>query len=93
MAFIKGQSGNPGGRPKTAGLVKEAAQSYGLEAVEKLAELMRSDQPAVAQKAAQTLLDRGFGRPEQSVEMTGADGSPLLQGITVKLVRSDGTDG
>lgn len=89
MPWVKGQSGNAGGRPRVAAIVKEAAQAYGLEAIDKLAELMRSDNPAVAQKAAQTLLDRGFGRPEQSVEMTGADGSPLLTGITVQLVKPD----
>ncbi len=89
MPFEKGRSGNPGGRPKVAALVKEAAQAYGLEASDKLAELMRSDNPGVAQKAAQTLLDRGFGRPEQAIEMTGADGEPLLSGIAVKLVKAD----
>ena len=93
MPWVKGQSGNAGGRPKVAGVVKEAAQAYGLEAIERLAELMRSDNPAVVVKAAQVLLDRGFGKPEQAVEMTGADGAPLLSGIAVRLVKADGSSG
>ena len=43
----------------------------------------------IAQKAAALLIERGFGKPRQSVEMTGADGEALLSGITVKLVKPE----
>lgn len=75
--FEPGQSGNPGGRPKENNEVKALARALGIEAIEKLAQLMRGDDPRVASSAAQALLDRGFGKPSQSVEMSGPDGGPV----------------
>ena len=40
--FSKGLSGNPGGRPRNKQKVAELARSYTREAIETLAELMRS---------------------------------------------------
>jgi hypothetical protein len=77
VAFQKGQSGNPGGRPKEDAEVKALARSAGPEAIEKLVELMRGDEARTALAAAQALLDRGFGKPGQSVELSGPDGKPL----------------
>lgn len=74
MAFQKGQSGNPGGRPKEDAEVKALARDCGPEAVKKLVELMRGDDRRTALAAAQALLDRGFGKPGQSVELSGAVG-------------------
>ena len=71
MAFQPGQSGNPGGRPKENAEVKAAARAAGPEAIEKLLELMRGDDRRTALAAAQALLDRGFGKPSQSVELSG----------------------
>ena len=78
MAFQPGQSGNPGGRPKEDIEVKALARTAGPEAVEKLVELMRGDDRRTALAAAQALLDRGFGKPSQAVEMSGPDGEPLV---------------
>lgn len=75
--FKPGQSGNPGGRPKEAPEVKALAREYGAEAIAKLVELMRGDDPRVAKAAAETLLDRGFGKPQQSVELSGDPDKPL----------------
>lgn len=77
MGFKKGQSGNPKGRPKVDFEVREAARLYGQEAIEKLVDLMRGEDQRIAQAAAQALLDRGFGKPGQSVELTGKDGAAL----------------
>lgn len=74
MAFQKGQSGNPGGRPKEDAEVKALARESGAEAVQKLVELMRGDDRRTALAAAQALLDRGYGKPGQSVEHSGAVG-------------------
>lgn len=71
MAFKKGQSGNPGGRPKEAPEVKELARSYAAEAIETLAKHMRGDDVRTSVAASQALLDRGFGKPAQALEVSG----------------------
>jgi hypothetical protein len=70
--FEKGQSGNPGGRPKVVGEVRDLAQAYTREAIETLAAIMRdTEAPAAARAAASNaILDRGFGRPAQTVHAT-----------------------
>ena len=68
MPFVKGQSGNPGGRPKVVGEVQELARSHTADAVTTLAEIMRDTEaaPAARVAAANALLDRGYGKPLQS---------------------------
>jgi hypothetical protein len=71
-----GPSPNPGGRPKVAGEVKELARRHGPEAVETLVRLMReAERDETRVRAAEALLDRGYGRPTQAI--TGEDGAPL----------------
>ena len=66
--FTKGQSGNPGGRPRDEQKVAELARSYTREAIETLVELMRSgNDERVRGTAAQVLLDRGWGKPKLAV--------------------------
>lgn len=66
--FPKGQSGNPGGRPRDEQKVAELARSYTREAIETLVELMRSgNDERVRGTAAQALLDRGWGKPKVEV--------------------------
>ena len=68
MPWVKGASGNPGGRPKELPDVRALARSRGKEAIDVLYAIMRDEKaPPAARIAASTaLLDRGFGRPEQS---------------------------
>ena len=89
--FAKGQSGNPGGRPRDEQKVAELARSYTREAIETLAELMRSgNEERVRGMAAQALLDRGWGKPKVEVVADGA-GSYIeaLRLINEQLVTDD----
>ena len=70
-AWRPGQSGNPGGRPRELRAVQEAARAHTTEAIERLAYWMRSDDPRASPAAAQALLDRGWGKPQQPVEHSG----------------------
>jgi hypothetical protein len=68
--FVKGTSGNLNGRPRLEVQVRRLAQERGLDAIEKLAEIMRaSKSERIAIAAASALLDRGFGTPRQSVDI------------------------
>jgi len=66
MPFRKGQSGNPGGRPKVLADVRDAARAHSVTAISALVEIIENKRapPAARVAAANSILDRGFGRPE-----------------------------
>ena len=67
--FKKGQSGNPGGRPKVIAEVRELAKEHTVEAIQTLVSIMTNPKfaPAARVSAANALLDRGYGRPAQHI--------------------------
>jgi len=78
MKFRKGQSGNPGGRPKVLGEVQELARLHAPYVIAELARLALKARSETARIAAgRELLDRGYGRTRQSVEVTTPEGNPL----------------
>ncbi len=83
--WVKGVSGNPGGRPKGIGEVRELARSHTADAIDGLVAIASNpDAPAAARVAAyNSLLDRGWGRPSQMLETTDP-GS-----LVVQIVRSE----
>ena len=82
-----GQSGNPGGRPKVAAEIQAVARDHGREAIERLVALMHSKNESVAVRAAEALLDRGYGRPIQGMEMIEKEKAPVPTRIRVVFVK------
>jgi hypothetical protein len=63
-AWAKGQTGNPGGRPKFPHEVRVAFQSNTMEAIDTLLKHMReSPNDLVQVRCAETILNRGWGLP------------------------------
>lgn len=100
-------AGRPKGLPKSGGRqkgtpnkitadIKEIAQSFGEEAITYLVEIARNgDAPPAARVAAvKEILDRGYGKAKQDVELTGANGGPVETVTRIELVAlgDDSTD-
>jgi len=86
MPFEKGQSGNPGGRPKENAEVKALARQHGPAAIGKLVELMNCGQPRTEVAAAQALLDRGYGKAVQPIAGDDDSAPVSIKGV-IELVR------
>ena len=69
--FAKGQSGNPGGRPKLPAELRERAQAVTADMLDTLIALAKdTGQPGhVRVSAANSVLDRGHGKPTVSVDV------------------------
>jgi hypothetical protein len=62
--FAKGVSGNPGGRPKEIGHVRDLARQHTEAAIRTLVEIVESGKTDAARAAAASeLLSRGWGKP------------------------------
>lgn len=92
MPFVKGQSGNPSGRPKITlpdgrSLV-DVAREHTLDAVGTLVEVMADQEAPHPSRvsAASAILDRGWGKPKQEIEA----GERMIDALTEMLSRIDG---
>ena len=83
MPFQPGQSGNPGGRPHDNGKIKALARLHTEQAIGTLAMVMNDEnaKPGERVAAANALLDRGYGKPAQTI---GGDpeGAPVAMSVT-----------
>jgi len=69
--FKPGQPPPPGhGRPRAAVTMTAEARRYAVEAIQALVKTMRNETGAARIAAARELLDRGFGKPAQNIDMT-----------------------
>ncbi|MPZ13971.1 MAG: hypothetical protein GEU73_06040 [Chloroflexi bacterium] len=95
MTWVRGQSGNPAGRPRKDDPITQAIRStlrekdgpstYRVLLARKLVQMAVGGDLA----AAREVLDRVEGKPTERREVTGADGSALALLIT----RLDGANG
>ena len=97
--FVKGVSGNPGGRPKTIPEVKEILKAASPDAARTLVELLNSDKDSIRLAAAQDILNRTQGKPLQMQDINmDVSGMPnvemqvrkiLMESVNVESMRID----
>ena len=86
--FVKGVSGNPGGRPKTPEPFKELVASKSVPALERVIDIMENpdSKPGDVFMCAKLILEYANGKPKESMAL-----SHELMG-DFRLVMGDGTD-
>lgn len=67
--WLPGKSPNPAGRPAVASELRELARLHTNEAIERLVHWMRSADADASISAIKELLNRGYGRPESTVNL------------------------
>lgn len=77
-----GQSGNPTGRSKRFYEVQVAAREASPQALQKLVELMDSADERVAIVAANSVLDRAFGKPKEQKDDSNQQVKPDLSALS-----------
>ena len=67
--FKRGRSGNPGGRPKEIGEVRDLARQHTPAALAALRDIMADERapPSARVAASEALLNRAWGRPTQAI--------------------------
>ena len=82
--FKPGQSGNPGGRSKAQVDVRNLAREHTKEAIDTLVLVMRNGKPAEAAMATNSLLDRGWGKPQYSEPLVSDSASRVIWNRVVR---------
>ena len=95
--FIKGQSGNPSGRPKQDPEVIEIIRAACPNAARRLVEFVNHDNPKIAMWAITELLDRGYGKPIQAQDISmdvsgGLDVRAQIRSILLERLNSSANE-
>ena len=85
-AWKPGVSGNPAGRPKKLVDIAELCREHGPRAVQVVVSLLDDADSRVRMAAAKELLDRGYGKPTQTIE--GADAATTLTFLHLVAARA-----
>jgi 3-hydroxyisobutyrate dehydrogenase-like beta-hydroxyacid dehydrogenase len=90
--FKKGQSGNPKGRPKLPDLSEAIArvlseEKDGLTALDAILAALRAKAAKGDVRAAQELLDRGFGKSKQFIDHTTT--GEKITGFTLEVIHKN----
>ena len=68
--WLPGTSANPGGRPGVPEAIKATLRELSPRAVQRLGELLDSDDERIQLEAAKAILDRHLGRPAIQADLT-----------------------
>jgi len=84
--YKPGQSGNPAGRPKMPDLSEAIAkilneEKDGKTALDAILAALRAKAAKGDVRAAQELLDRGYGRAKQSIDVSGEGINVTFKGV------------
>jgi hypothetical protein len=90
-----GQSGNPSGRPKKTPEqreIEELARTWSKRAMNRLGKIATKGEDKDAVRACEAILDRGFGRARQQVDVgvTMPSGVVILPAEEIDELRSNG---
>ena len=88
--WLPGRGANPGGRPGAPEVIKTPLRELSPRAVERLGELLDSDDERIQLAAAMAILDRHLGRPAIQADLTvrgGASADHLQALIVVARMR------
>jgi len=81
------QSGIPRGTAKVSAEIRDLARNHGAQAIERLVALMHSKNESVAVRATEALLNRGYGRPMQGMEVIEKEKPQIAKQISIVFVK------
>lgn len=91
--FKPGESGNPAGRTKMPEEFHALAKAAAPEALQLAIRFVRDEaaDPRLRLQAAQVVMDRAYGKPQQSVgaEVSGPQGAPLIVTVAELMAMAD----